>query len=230
MDLAAIDHVLTTTRSVRKRLDLTRPVEPEVIQRCIEIALQAPTGSNLQGWRFMVVTDPGKRAALAQIYGKARQTYYEMQADQPPQLPAGDLRAAQRARVSESSLYLGEHLHEVPVHIIPCIEGRMEEAPHLSQLTEYGTAYHAAIYGSIYPATWSLMLALRARGAGLRLDVPPSHVREGSRRNTGSPRQHHPGGPAARCLLQGHGFQACQADSRTRADLLGHLGATTELD
>jgi nitroreductase len=166
MDLAAIDHVLTTTRSVRKRLDLTRPVEPEVIQRCIEIALQAPTGSNLQGWRFMVVTDPGKRAALAQIYGKARQTYYEMQADQPPQLPAGDLRAAQRARVSESSLYLGEHLHEVPVHIIPCIEGRMEEAPHLSQLTEYGTAYHAAIYGSIYPATWSLMLALRARGLG----------------------------------------------------------------
>ena len=166
MDLAAIDHVLTTTRSVRKRLDLTRPVEPEVIQRCIEIALQAPTGSNLQGWRFMVVTDPGKRAALAQIYGKARQTYYEMQADQPPQLPVGDLRAAQRARVSESSLYLGEHLHEVPVHIIPCIEGRMEEAPHLSQLTEYGTAYHAAIYGSIYPATWSLMLALRARGLG----------------------------------------------------------------
>ena len=166
MDLAAIDHVLTTTRSVRKRLDLTRPVEPEVIQRCIEIALQAPTGSNLQGWRFMVVTDPGKRAALAQIYGKARQTYYEMQADQPPQIPAGDLRAAQRARVSESSLYLGEHLHEVPVHIIPCIEGRMEEAPHLSQLTEYGTAYHAAIYGSIYPATWSLMLALRARGLG----------------------------------------------------------------
>ena len=166
MDLAAIDHVLTTTRSVRKRLDLTRPVEPEVIQRCIEIALQAPTGSNLQGWRFMVVTDPGKRAALAQIYGKARQTYYEMQADQPPQLPAGDLRAAQRARVSESSLYLGEHLHEVPVHIIPCIEGRMEEAPHLSHLTEYGTAYHAAIYGSIYPATWSLMLALRARGLG----------------------------------------------------------------
>ena len=166
MNLDAIDHILTTTRSVRKRLDLSRPVEPEVIQRCIEIALQAPTGSNLQGWRFLVVTDPGKRAGLAQIYGKARQAYYEMQAAQPPQLPTGDPRAAQRARVSASSLYLGEHLHEVPVHIIPCIEGHMEEAPHLSQLTKYGTAYHAAIYGSIYPATWSLMLALRARGLG----------------------------------------------------------------
>ena len=166
MDLASIDHLLTTTRSVRKRLDLTRPVEPEVIRQCIEIALQAPTGSNLQGWRFMVVTDPEKRAGLARIYSKARQTYYEMQAAQPPQLPAGDPRAAQRARVSESSLYLGEHLHEVPVHIIPCIEGRMEEAPHLSRLTEYGNAYNAAIYGSIYPATWSLMLALRARGLG----------------------------------------------------------------
>ena len=65
MDLATVDHLLTTTRSVRKRLDLTRPVEPEVIERCIEIATQAPSGSNRQGWHFMVVTDAAKRKAVA---------------------------------------------------------------------------------------------------------------------------------------------------------------------
>ena len=161
-----MDHLLTTTRSVRKRLDLSRPVEPEVIERCIEIALQAPTGSNLQGWHFMVITDQKTRAALADIYRKGRNVYYDLQTKHPVRFEQDDLRLAQRPRMVESSAYLGEHLREVPVFIIPCIEAEMAEAPHFSELAEYSSVYNASLYGSILPATWSLMLALRSRGLG----------------------------------------------------------------
>ncbi len=158
MDLAAIDHLLTTTRSVRKRLDLSRPVEPEVIERCLEIAIQAPTGSNRQGWHFVVVTDSRKRAKIAEFYSQAFQMYAARQSDsQPPADGAESQPPSQMRRVFESAVYLAEHLHEVPVHIIPCIERRVEEAGVLAQ---------ASLYGSILPATWSLMLALRARGVG----------------------------------------------------------------
>ncbi len=151
--LATIDHLLTTTRSVRRRLDLGRPVEREVIERCLEIAIQAPSGSNVQGWHFVVVTDPGKRAALADLYRKGAELYASMR--QP--LPEADPRAAQAERISASSGYLRDHLHEVPVLIVPCIEGRVESLPQFAQ---------ASVYGSILPAVWSLMLALRARGLG----------------------------------------------------------------
>lgn len=145
MDLASIDHVLTTTRSVRKRLDLTRTVEDEVLQQCIDIALQAPNGGNRGRYHFIVVTDPGKRAGLADIYRKASVTHLER------------MRSVYSAGVFESSSYLAEHLHEVPVHVIPCIEGRVEEE---------GVMRQATTYGSILPAAWSFTLALRARGLG----------------------------------------------------------------
>ncbi len=169
MDLTTADHLLTTTRSVRKRLDLTRPVEPEVIERCIEIALQAPTGSNLQGWHFLVVTDSAKRATLTDLYRQGHIAYYNMQQAQPLRYREDDLRTLQRPRVGASSLYLREHLHAVPLHIIPCIKERMEEVPHLAALAQYETLYQATLYGSIFPAIWSLMLALRARGLGSSL-------------------------------------------------------------
>ena len=169
MDLASVDHLLTTTRAVRKRLDLARPVEPEVIQKCLAIAIQAPTGSNLQGWHFVVVTDAKKRAALGDIYRKGHKTYYQMQQAHPPQFSEGDLRAAQRPKIAESSVYLREHMGEVPVLIIPCIEKEMTEAPHLGDMAEYPSAYNASKYGSIFPAVWSLMLALRSRGLGSSL-------------------------------------------------------------
>jgi nitroreductase len=156
MDLASCDWLLTTTRSVRKRLDLERPVEREVIERCIEIALQAPTGSNVQGWHFVVVTDSAKKKALADLYRTAFQAYLTN-----PQFrrafEADDLRAAQQPRVEASASYLAEHLHEAPVLVIPCVEGRIENAGVLGQ---------ASVYGSILPAAWSFMLALRARGLG----------------------------------------------------------------
>jgi nitroreductase len=156
VNLAIADELLTTTRSVRKRLDLSRPVEPGVLERCIEIALQAPTGSNAQGWSFVVVTDAKKRAALGDMYRRAFEAY----ANAPelrPQIPEDDPRFAQMPRIIDSASYLAQHLHEVPVHVIPCVQGRVEQAGVLAQ---------ASVYGSILPAVWSLMLALRARGIG----------------------------------------------------------------
>jgi nitroreductase len=69
-DLTNIDYVLRTTRSVRKRLDLNRPVSLNLIETCIGLALQAPTGANTQTWRFLVVADPAQRQKLAEGYNR----------------------------------------------------------------------------------------------------------------------------------------------------------------
>jgi nitroreductase len=156
MDLATVDHLLTTTRSVRKRLDFSRPVPLDLVQRCLDVALQAPTGSNAQGWHFVVVTDAAKRKALADLYRKAFQFYVENPDFRRTYKPE-DLRTKQMPSILDSATYLAEHLHEAPVHLIPCIEGRVEQA---------GVVGQASVYGSILPAVWSFMLAARARGLG----------------------------------------------------------------
>jgi nitroreductase len=155
MHISCADELLTTTRSVRKRLDLTRDVPAALIEECIEIAIQAPTGSNAQGWHFVVVTDAEKRAGLARLYKQAFEVYANT--DPLGRWAAGDMRAEQAPRVRESAVFLAENLGRVPVHVIPCIEGRVETAPAWAQ---------ASIYGSILPAAWSFMLAARARGLG----------------------------------------------------------------
>ncbi|MGH7290191.1 MAG: nitroreductase family protein, partial [Myxococcota bacterium] len=122
-------------------------------------ALQAPTGSNAQGWHFVVVTDAAKRAEIARYYKETLAGYMKMQEAGGPRWTApGDPRKAQEARVRESAIFLAEHMHEVPVHVIPCVEGRVENA---------GVMAQASIYGSILPAAWSFMLAARARGLGM---------------------------------------------------------------
>ncbi len=148
LDTSATDHLLSTTRSVRKRLDLTRPVEREVVLECLRLGVQAPTASNSQIWRWVVVTDSEKRAALANLYRDAGYEYLRSQAN------ASD---PQTRRVFESAIYLADHLEEVPVHVIPCVQGRVEEMTNEDA---------AAFYGSIIPAAWSFMLALRSRGLG----------------------------------------------------------------
>jgi nitroreductase len=148
MDLDTVDHLLTTTRSVRKRLDLSRPVEPEVIERCLEIAVQAPSGSNRQRWHFVSVTDPDLKLGLAELYRRAFASYRGA--------PQDGVRAPADA-ISESADYLAAHFHEVPALVLFCYEGRVEQA---------GLAAQASVYGSILPAAWSFMLALRARGLG----------------------------------------------------------------
>jgi nitroreductase len=157
LDLATVDRLLTTTRSVRKRLDLARPVDPTLLERAIEIALQAPTGSNSQGWHFLVVTDAEKRARIGALYRRAFEAYVNMPNAFRDTLAPDDPRARQLPRIVDSATYLANHLHEVPVLVIACIEGRVENAGALAQ---------ASHYGSILPAVWSLMLALRARGIG----------------------------------------------------------------
>jgi nitroreductase len=157
MDITVIDHLLTTTRSVRKRLDLARPVEPEIIERCLEIAIQAPTGSNTQGWHFVVVTDPAKRAEIARLYKKSYESYIGAQNSQVLVERAPGTDGEQLKRIRSSSSYLAAHMHEVPVLILACIRGRPTDPSPLAQ---------ASLYGSILPAVWSLMLALRARGLG----------------------------------------------------------------
>ncbi|GCE47612.1 nitroreductase [Thermosporothrix hazakensis] len=149
------DELLTTTRTVRKRLDFSRPVEPEVIRQCIEIAIQAPTGSNRQSWHFMVVTDAEKRKGLAELYRKSFNIYIKQAQKAMSTLPSE--RLATQQRIAQSSIYLSEHFHEVPVMVLPCFEGRTDTLPAEGQ---------AAMWGSILPATWSFMLAARARGLG----------------------------------------------------------------
>ena len=153
------DEVLTTTRSVRKRLDFDRPVEREVIDECLDIALQAPTGSNSQGWQWVFVTDAEKKKVIADYY-VANFDLYTNRAEQPV-YAEGDPRTAQRPRVLDSATYLREHFHKAPVMMIPCIvsgSGRLD--------TGTPTFGQAGAWGSILPAVWSFMLALRERGLG----------------------------------------------------------------
>ncbi len=157
MDLKTVDHLLTTTRSVRKRLDLERAVPVELIEECIELAIQAPTGSNSQNWHFLVVTDADKKREISGYYKPPLREYLNSLEGAEPRYPEGDPRGPQEQRVYDSAWYLAEHLHEVPVHLIGCVEGRVEQAGPLAQ---------ASLYGSILPALWSLMLALRSRGLG----------------------------------------------------------------
>ncbi|NJP91309.1 nitroreductase family protein [Nonomuraea sp. FMUSA5-5] len=149
------DELLTTTRSVRKRLDLTRPVPMELVRECLEIALQAPTGGNAQLWRWIVVTDPAKRAAIGGYYKRAWDTYYASGSSARALFKDDPERAAAQERVSGSAAYLAERMGEVPVHVIGCMA-----APRLPEGNQAG------LWGSLLPAAWSYMLAARARGLG----------------------------------------------------------------
>jgi nitroreductase len=150
------DHVLSTTRSVRKRMNLQRPVSREVILECLQIAVQAPTGGNRQGWQFMVVTDPQKKQRIGEWY---RDSWDKYTASGRLDYAETDPRHAQLPRVVSSSNYLAEHMGEVPVMVIPCHRGRVDGPDASNQEI-------AGLYGSILPAAWSFMLAARARGLG----------------------------------------------------------------
>lgn len=151
------DDLLTTTRSVRKRLDFARPVEAALIRECLEIAAQAPTGGNRQNWHFVVVTDAQQRQALGDIYRRGFILYLQRALSTYSGSKLTREQMATLARVRDSSQYLADHMYEVPVLVVPCIQGRVDG---LSPVDQAGT------WGSILPATWSFMLAARARGLG----------------------------------------------------------------
>jgi len=149
MDISSVDALLSTTRAVRKRLDLRRPVEREVILECLRLAVQAPTASNNQDWRWVVVTDADKRAAIAEIYNSVGAEYLAQKANTE--------KDPQARRVYESATALTSTLADVPVHVIPCIEKRVDGLPLVAA---------ASAWASIIPAAWSFLLALRSRGLG----------------------------------------------------------------
>ena len=156
LGLSAHD-LLTTTRSVRKRLDFDRPVDDDLIRECLEYAVQAPSGSNSQGWRFIVVTDEEKKAGLADLYRRGWDLYTSMSVSAGA-LAEGeaDERAAQQLRVMGSASYLAQNMHRVPAMLIPCLPGRIDGS----------TMGAASSLASIIPSTWSFMLAARERGLG----------------------------------------------------------------
>lgn len=147
MDIQTADELLSTTRAVRRKLDLQRPVEREVLLDCLRVAIQAPTGSNQQGWRWIIVQDPATRAEIGKLYREVGEAYLAAK-------PAEQLEAS--GGVFSSAKHLVDNIERVPAFVIPCIEGRPGES----------TGGTAAMYGSIYPAVWSFQLALRPRGLG----------------------------------------------------------------
>ena len=133
---------------MRRRLDLDRPVERELLQECLALAQQAPTGGFAQNWHFVVVEDVELRAGLGELWRRSGERYL---AHRPPTgSPTAD-------RIVASVRHLIEHIHEVPVQLIPCVEGRTDGRPAWQQ---------ASRWGSVIPAAWSFMLAARARGLG----------------------------------------------------------------
>ena len=152
------DALLSTTRAVRRRLDLERPVDRGLVEECLRLAQQAPSGGNRQSWAFVVVTDPDRRMALADLYRRGWERYRAEGMAEGRAEPAADpgARARQR-RVTSSARHLAENLHRVPVHVIPCIRPRTEGSDLVVQ---------ASVFGSVLPAVWSFMLAARARGLG----------------------------------------------------------------
>ena len=150
------DELLSTTRAVRKRLDLSRPVPRRLIEECVDLATQAPTGRNRQRWHFLVVTDEDRRLAVADIFRRAVAT------GRGQRLSEGDLRRmnahpGSMERIYDGLRHLYDNIHRVPAFVIPAVEGRTDGASVLDQ---------SMTWGSILPAVWSFMLAARARGLG----------------------------------------------------------------
>lgn len=151
------DEVLTTTRSVRKRLDFDRPVPQELLTECVRVALQAPSGSNRWLMRFVIVTDQGQREALAAVYRKAYEYYRTI----PTYIGAVDKGSHEhnvnQQRTAESADYLAENMHRAPALVVACVLGKAENGPSIAKTT---------LLGSVLPGMWSFMLAARNRGLG----------------------------------------------------------------
>jgi nitroreductase len=148
------DELLTTTRSVRKRLDLERPVPIELVRESLEVALQAPTGSNEQGWHWVVVTDADRRRAIGDYYKQSYDRYRDRRAARFSELSAD--RQVVGARVATSADHLAERMGDVPVLVLACI----------TVGGDLPAGNQAGLWGSLLPAAWSYQLAARARGLG----------------------------------------------------------------
>lgn len=149
-DLGEVDRLLTTTKQVRQRLDLDRPVPTDELLECIEIAGHAPMGGNLERNRWMIIDDADKKAAIAEYFGSVGRPYLEINRAQ-----RDDNRSK---RVMDSAMFLVEHLAEVPALVLAM---RLDRPP-----VDQSQGQLAAYYGSVVPGVWSFQLAARARGIG----------------------------------------------------------------
>jgi nitroreductase len=150
-----VEQVLTTTRNVRRRLDMTREVPRELIEECAQVAMEAPIACNGFYPHFVVVDDRAKKAALAPLYKRAWDVYVPMPISAPNLHFDDPLHDAQQPRVTTSATYLAEHMADVPALVIPCVTPRVDGFPMWIQ---------ACLWGSVLPQAWSFMLAARARG------------------------------------------------------------------
>jgi nitroreductase len=152
------DEMLATTRSVRRRLDFERPVDPELLKQCIELGLQAPTGSLRQDWHFVLSTDADQCRQVGEVYKRVWNALVsdEYLNDTAAKEPDPTARASW-LRMMESARHLADNFPEVPAILVPCISGRLDGAP---------AALQALRWGSVIQTTWSFMLAARVRGLG----------------------------------------------------------------
>ena len=210
-----LDELLTTTRAVRKRLDLSRPVEREVILECLAIAQQAPTASNMQNWHFVVVTDPGKRAALAEIYRKGWDLYLTMPTAAPNLHFANPAHEAMQTRIMATLPSFIEHFHDIPVYVIPCLFGRSEGQPAIIQ---------SALWGHDCPGSLEFHVGRPCPWPRHGLDMPPSVFRRGSRAGARhSVCRGHASVPDSGGLYTGHAFQASVAGTPGHHHPLGDV-------
>ena len=153
------DQLLTTTRAVRKRLDLTRDVDDELIRECVAAAMQSPSGSNNMTMQFVIVRDAAARAAIGEVYRQCYAMYTTWDGVYVRTIQReDDAGRAQQQRVGDSADHLGEHMGEAPVLVLACNVGaRLEGMPAMAS---------ASMLGNVLPAMWSFMLAARARGLG----------------------------------------------------------------
>jgi nitroreductase len=165
LDLATVDRLLTTTRAVRGRLDLSRPVPLEVVEECLRLALQAPNSGNVQEWRWLIVTDPEIRRSLAQISHQAQRDYMARLT-----AAGGSPRVVMTPAAMERARFVAEHFHQVPVFVFVGAPGPvLTEAAVDGQLVVSQSTLQASLYGTVFPAVWSFQLALRSRGLGTAL-------------------------------------------------------------
>jgi nitroreductase len=152
------EELLTTTRAVRKRLDFDRPVPREALERCVALALQAPSGSNRWALQFVFVTEPARRQALAEIY-RGAYAHYQASPGYIGKVDKHDgTRNAQQQRTAGSADFLAENLHRAPVIAVACTYGRFA--------ADAGAGHAAGLFGSAAPGIWSFMLAARLYGLG----------------------------------------------------------------
>ena len=157
IDRTNTDALLTTTRAVRRRMDFDRPVERSVLEDCVRIALQAPVGSPIWKQHFLVITDPEKKTRIADIYRKKCYPYLDERDAEVAAMADDDPLKAMSGKNLALARWQADTFHQCPALVIAAKEGRVEDD---------GVFEQASFYGSILPAAWSFMLALRARGLG----------------------------------------------------------------